>query len=50
MQKSSKFHDLIVVVENIRKNLDEYNIGCRIFADPQKAFDTVEHDILISQL
>ena len=36
--------------DNIRKNLDEGNIDCAIFVDSQKAFDTVEHDILLSKL
>ena len=45
-----KFHALISLTENIRKNLDERNIGCSIFADLQKAFDTVEHDILLLKL
>ena len=45
-QKYSTVHALISLAENIRKNLDEGNIGCGTFVDLQKAFDTVEHDIL----
>ena len=46
-QKYSTVHALINVTENIRKKLDGGNIGCGIFVDLQKAFDTVEHDILL---
>ena len=49
-QKYSTVHALISLTENIRKSLDEENIGCGIFADLQKAFDTVEHNILLSKL
>ena len=49
-QQYSTFHALISVTKDIRKNLDEANIGCGIFVDLQKAFDTVEYDILFSKL
>ena len=35
--------------ENIRKALDDGNIGCRVFVDFQKAFDTVDHKILLAK-
>ena len=49
-QKYSTVHALISLTENIRKSLDEENIGCGIFADLHKAFDTFEHNILLSKL
>ena len=49
-QKYSTVHALLSLTESIRKNLDEGNIGCGIFDDLQKTFDTVEHDILLSKL
>ena len=35
-------HALINITENIRKALDDGKIGCGIFVDLQKAFDTVD--------
>ena len=46
-QKYSTVHTLISLTESIWKNLDEGNIGCRIFVDLQKAFGTVQHDIFL---
>ena len=40
-QQYSRSHTLINITENIRKTLDDGNIGCGVFVDLQKAFDTV---------
>ena len=48
-QKYSTVHVLISLTENMRKNLDERNIGCGIFVELQKAFDTVDTMILFYQ-
>ena len=39
----STSHALINVIENIRKTLGDGNIGCGVFVDLQRAFDTVDH-------
>ena len=49
-QQYSTCHILINITENIRKALDDGNIGCGVFVDWQKAFDTVDHKILISKI
>ena len=41
---------LINCTEKIRKALDSGNHVCSVFIDLQKAFDTVDHDILFSKL
>ena len=49
-QQYSTSHALINITENIRKALDDGNIGCRVFIDWQEAFDTVVHQILLAKL
>ena len=46
----STTHSLIEIVENIRDCIDTSMYGCGIFIDLKKAFDTVNHDILITKL
>ena len=50
IQHFSTSHALINITENIRKVLDDRNIGCGVFLDLQKAFDTVDHQILLAKL
>ena len=49
-QKHSPNHALINLTESIRQTLDEGSFGCGIFADLQKAFDIVNHKILLHKL
>ena len=49
-QQYSTSNALINITENIRKALDDGNIGCGVFVDNQKAFDTVDHQILLTKL
>ena len=43
-------HALINITESIREALDNNKTVCGIFVDFQKAFDTVNHDILLQKL
>ena len=46
----STIHALISLTEHIRDSLDQNKIACGIFIDLQKAFDTVDHNILLDKL
>ena len=43
-------HALLSIVEQIRSSLDNKMFACGIFIDLEKAFDTVNHEILLSKL
>ena len=49
-KKHSTSDALIDITETIRQALDNKKFACSIFVDLQKAFDTVNHDILIVKL
>ena len=49
-KKHSTNHTLIDITETIRQALDSKQYACGVFVDFQKAFDTVNHDILIAKM
>ena len=46
----STTHPLITITENIKKTLDRNKYGYGAFIDLKKAFDTVNHNILLQKL
>ena len=48
--KHSTTQALISITEKIRSALDSGNVTCGIFIDLQKAFDTVDHMLLLQKL
>ena len=49
-KKHSTIHNIIALTENILNSLDNGKFSCGVFLDLQKAFDTVDHEILLSKL
>ena len=49
-KKHSTLHTLISLTEHIKNTIDSGNYGCGIFIDLKKAFDTVNHGILLKKL
>ena len=47
---TSTTHALVNLVENIKKSLDNKTNVCGVFIDLQKAFDTVNHKLLLDKL
>ena len=48
--KHSTSHTLVKISEQIQKAIDNGQVACGVFTDLQKAFDTVNHEILLGKL
>ena len=48
--KHSTLDALISLTESVKQTIDESMFGCDVFIDLQKAFDTVNHPILLQKL
>ena len=48
--KHSTQHAILDIVNNIHSNMDNRKYSCGIFIDLKKAFDTVNHEILLTKL
>ena len=49
-EQYSTSNALINITENVRKAFEDETKGCGVFVDLQKAFDTVDHQVLLAKL
>ena len=49
-RQHSTQHAILDIVNRIQENIDHKQFTCGIFIDLQKAFDTVDHTILLRKL
>ena len=49
-KNNSTSYALMEITESIKESIDSGNFGCGIFIDLKKAFDTVNHEILLKKL
>ena len=49
-EKHSTTHALLSRTESIKQSIDNHKYGCGIFLNLQKAFDTVNQNILVKKL
>ena len=49
-KRMSTGHSLVEITEEIKESIDNGKFGCGIFIDLKKAFDTVNHKILLTKL
>ena len=49
-KKNSTVYALMDITEKIKETIDKGKFGCGIFIDLKKAFDTVNHQILLAKL